>query len=220
MEFRAEIVSQQGNEITLKMIDELSLKALISSEYNGRHFAILDTYEQDKITPDQRKHIFALFKDYEGYTGVPLDAVEAYFKYYFMIHQDMDELPSLARNKMTMRTASEFLNYIIDYYIQNGVPFRKQNFYLTTDVSKMLYALIMKRICWVCGKQNAEIAHYEAVGMGRDREKIDHSKHHFMSLCSDCHKRQHQMGIETFMSINHIKPIKLSEADLIELGVV
>ncbi|MFW3361540.1 putative HNHc nuclease [Aerococcus viridans] len=220
MELRAEITAQQGNEVTLKLHDPLLLKTLLNSEFNGKYWAILDTYEKEKITPDQRKHIYALFQDYVEYTGVPLDAVEAYFKYWFMIDFDLGEFPSLARNAMSMTIASEFISYLVTYYIQNGIPFRKQQFYLTTDTSKMLYAMLMKRICWSCGKPNAEIAHYEAVGMGRDRKTIDHTQHHFMCLCSNCHKIQHQIGIESFMQTEHIKPIKLKLDDLKYLGVM
>lgn len=220
MELRAEITRQEGNEITLKLYDPLEVKTLLNSQYRGKYWAVVDTYEQDKITDDQRKHIYALFKDYEEYTGVPLDAVEAKFKYDFMVEQGMDELPSLARNNMSLKVASEFISYLVTYYIQNDIPFRKQQFYLTTDTSKMLYAMLMKRICWSCGKRNAEIAHVEAVGMGRDRKSIDHTQHHFMSLCSDCHRRQHQMGIESFMQTEHLKPIKLKYEELKQLGVM
>ena len=84
MELRAEITRQEGNEITLKLYDPLEVKTLLNSQYRGKYWAVVDTYEQDKITDDQRKHVYALFKDYEEYTGVPLDATEAYFKYQFM----------------------------------------------------------------------------------------------------------------------------------------
>lgn len=220
MELRAEITRQEGNEITLKLYDPLEVKTLLNSQYRGKYRAVVDTYEQDKITDDQRKHIYALFKDYEEYTGVPLDAVEAKFKYDFMVEQDMDELPSLARNNMSLKVASEFISYLVTYYIQNDIPFRKQQFYLTTDTSKMLYALTMKRVCWICGKPHSDLAHVEAVGAGRDRNKIDHTKHHFMMLCREHHSEQHQIGIETFIQKYHIKPIKLKQDDLNQLGVM
>ena len=219
MELRGEIVGYEGDILTLKAYDTLDSKTLANSLYNGKYWAIVDTYENEKITPDQRKHIYALLNDYVEYTGVPLDATEAHFKYQFMIEQGMDELPSFKRNAISLSMAGEFISYLIDYYIQNDIPFRKQQFYLTTDTSKMLYALTMKRICWVCGKQRSELAHYEAVGLGRDRNKIDHTKHHFMMLCGDCHATQHQIGIETFMRKHHIKPIKLKDIDLKQLGI-
>lgn len=221
MELRAEITSQEGNEVTLKLHDPLLLKTLLNSEFNGKYWAILDTYEKEKITPDQRRHIYALFQDYVEYTGVPLDAVEAYFKYYFMIESDLSEFPSLSRNAMSMTIASKFISYLIDYYIQNDIPFRKQQFYLTTDTSKMLYALTMKRICWVTGKRNADIHHAEnLVGMGRDRNKVDHAKSTFMCLSRDAHTEIHQIGLKEFCQKYHVKPIKLKYEDLKQLGVM
>ena len=151
---------------------------------------------------------------------VPLDATEAYFKYQFMIEQGMDELPSFKRNAISLSMAGEFISHLIDYYIQNDIPFRKQQFYLTTDTSKMLYALTMKHLCWVCGKQHSDLAHVEAVGAGRYRRKIDHTQHRFMTLCRSHHGEQHQIGIETFMQKYHIKPIKLKADDLKQLGVM
>lgn len=219
MELRAEITRQEGNEITLKLYDPLEVKTLLNSQYRGKYWAVVDTYEQDKITDYQRKHIYALLNDYVDFTGVPLDATEAYFKYQFMIEQGMDELPSFKRNAISLSMAGEFISYLIDYYIQNDIPFRKQQFYLTTNTSKMLYALTMKRLCWVCGKQHSDLAHVEAIGAGRDRRKIDHTKHHFMTLCRNHHGEQHQIGIETFMQKYHIKPIKLKDIDLKQLGV-
>ena len=220
MELRGEIIGYEGDILTLKAYDTLDSKTLANSLYNGKYWAIVDTYENEKITPDQRKHIYALLNDYVEYTGVPLDATEAHFKYQFMIEHDMDELPSFKRNVMSLSMASEFISYLIDYCIQNDIPFRKQQFYLTTDTSNMLYALAMKRICWICGKQHSELAHVEAVGAGRDRRKIDHTQHHFMMLCRDHHAEQHQIGIETFMQKYHIKPIKLKDIDLKQLGIM
>lgn len=220
MELRAEIMAQQGDEVTLKLHDPLLLKTLLNSEFNGKYWAILDTYEKEKITPDQRKHIYALFQDYVEYAGVPLDAVEAYFKYNFMIDFDLSEFPSLSRNAMSMTLASEFISYLIDYYIQNDIPFRKQQFYLTTDTSKMLYALTMKRICWVTGKPNADIHHAEnLVAMGRDRNKVDHTKSTFMCLSREAHTEIHQIGLKEFCQKYHVKPIKLKGYDLKQLGI-
>ena len=220
MELRAEIMVQQGDEVTLKLHDPLLLKTLLNSEFNGKYWAILDTYEKEKITPDQRKHIYALFQDYVEYTGVPLDATEAYFKYQFMIEQGMDELPSFKRNAISLSMAGDFISYLIDYYIQNDIPFRKQQFYLTTDTSKMLYALTMKRICWVTGKPNADIHHAEnLVAMGRDRNKVDHTKSTFMCLSRDAHTEIHQIGLKEFCQKYHVKPIKLKGHDLRQLGI-
>lgn len=223
MEFRAEIVEykQSTGEMTIKLYDQPNVKDLVASEYKGRLWGIFDTYEKDTITPDQRSHFYALMGDYETYTGTTLEAAESFFKYEFMIEKNLDRFPSLARNNMTMKQASELLEYVITYFIQNDIPFRKQQFYLTMDQSKMLYALTMKRICWVCGKPHADIHHAtNLVGQGNNRKKHDHWNSTFMALCREHHNEAHTMGLDEFMKKHHVKPIKLNIEDLKQLKIM
>lgn len=217
---RAQIVAQKGQSVQLELIDELDIGEAVKRRYNGKYYAVLDIYDPDSITDLQRNHYYALIGDYTEYTGVPLDAADAYFKYKFMIEMDLDEFPSVGRGRMGKTTASVLLEYLITYFIQNDVPFRKQQFYLTTDSSKMLFALTMKRLCAVCGRPHSDIHHVDAIGAGANRKTHDHSKHEFLSLCREHHNESHMLGQQSFMSKYHIKPIKLSQDNLKQLGVI
>lgn len=217
---RAEIVAQKGQSVALKLIDELDISEAVKRRYNGKYFAVLDIYDPDTITDLQRKHYFALIGDYSEYTGVPLDATDAYFKFKFMQQEDLDELPSVGRGRMDKTTATKLLEYLITYSIQNDVPFRKQQFYLTTDASKMIFALTIKKLCVVCGKPHSDIHHVDAIGAGVNRKTHDHSKHEFLALCREHHNESHTIGQRSFMSKYHIKPVRLSIENLRELGVM
>ena len=217
---RAQIVAQKGQSVQLELIDELDIAEAIKRRYNGKYYAVLDIYDPDSITDLQRNHYYALVGDYSEYTGVPLDATDAYFKYNFMIEENLDEFPSVGRGRMDKTTAAKLLEYLITYFIQNDVPFRKQQFYLTTDASKMLFALTMKRLCAVCGRPHSDIHHVDAIGMGADRKKHNHSQHEFLALCREHHNESHTLGQQSFMSKYHIKPIKLSQDNLKQLGVI
>lgn len=217
---RAQIISQKGRSVQLELIDELDIGEAIKRRYNGKYYAVLDIYDPDSITDLQRKHYYALIGDYAEYTGVPLDAADAYFKYQFMIELDLDELPSVGRGRMDKTTASVLLEYLITYFIHHDVPFRKQQFYLTTDASKMIFALTMKRLCVVCGRPRSDIHHVDAIGMGANRINHNHSQHEFLALCREHHGESHTLGQQSFMSKYHIKPIKLSQDNLKQLGVI
>ena len=136
-----------------------------------------------------------------------------------MQEQGLDEYPSLARNRMKKTVATELITWLIEFMIQNEIPFRKQQFYLTADTSRMLFALTMKRICFVCGKEHSHLHHYDAVQRGRNRNKIDHTKHRFMMLCANHHQEAHNLGNKEFCSKYHLKPIKLSKENLKDLGI-
>lgn len=219
MEFKGVVKYAKNNEITLRLKDKVDIKALSEKAIGEHIYGVFEVYEKDTITQLQRKHFYALLGDYSEYTGVPLDATESYFKYRFMVEEGLDELPSVARNMMKKSTASKLLTFIITDLIHKEIPFRKQQFYLTTDTNKMLYAMTLKRLCVVCGKPNADIAHFEAVGQGRNRRKINHEKHHLLSLCREHHTEQHTIGWTEFMNKYHVKPIKLDNQAIKQLGI-
>lgn len=66
---------------------------------------------------------------------------------------------------------------------------------------------------------------------GADRTKFNHLKSKFMCLCeygvnievekeaAAHHKEAHQLGLTAFCNKYHVKPIKLSQDDLTQLGI-
>ena len=149
---RAEIVGRKGNEITLKLFDELTDEEVERFKIGDRLFAVVELFDPDSITNEQRRHIYALLGDFEEYTGYTLESAESLFKVKFMHHEFLDDLPSLATNQMTKTMASKFIEYIVIYYIQNGIPFRKDQFYLPRESSNYIFWATMTRHCVICGK--------------------------------------------------------------------
>ena len=216
---QSEIIAHKGDEVVLKLYNDIDIEKAKQKAVDGRYLTVLDFYEKDSITDLQRKHYFALIGDYTEYTGTPEQAADSYFRYNFMQEQGLDEYPSLARNQMKRTVATELITWLIEFMIQNEIPFRKQQFYLTADTSRMLFALTMKRICWVCGKKHSHLHHYDAVQRGHDRTKIDHTKHRFMMLCADHHQEIHNLGNKAFCEKYILLPIKLDKKNLKELNI-
>ncbi|GEQ32191.1 hypothetical protein B795N_00730 [Marinilactibacillus psychrotolerans] len=218
---RGEIIGQKGDVLTVKLFDELDVKEVKKQAVNGRYYVYVDVFEKDSITDLQRKHFYALCGDIEDKTGYPQEVIVSWIKFLFMKHEGLPEYPSLATNQMKKTTASHLIEFTILFCIKEDIPFRKQQFYLTTDTSKMLYALMMKKICWVTGKPGADLHHaVNLVSMGNNRNKFDHLKSKYMRLSREAHQEAHTMGLEEFCQKYHVKPIKLSKSDLIELGVM
>ena len=48
-------------------------------------------------------------------------------------------------------------------------------------------------------KPHAELAHYHAVGRGRNRRKINHTGNKVLALCSSHHREQHNIGMDSLM---------------------
>ena len=216
---RAEIIGRDGNELRIKLFDELTDEEVERYKIGDRLFAVVELFDPDSITVDQRKQLYALFGDMEDYTGNTLESWESLMKLKFMHHEFLDEFPSLATNQMTKTMAGKFIEFVVIYCIQNGIPFRKDQVYLPRESSKYIYWATITRHCTVCGKPHAQMAHFEAVGTGRDRTKVDHTKHHVLALCDFHHKQQHREGWTEFMKKYLVKPIKLKANELRELNI-
>ena len=218
---KIEGVIKQANEreLVIRTKQDISLKELKQLKLKNNFYTVTEIVEPDSITRLQQRHFYALLGDYEEYTGVPLESAESYFKVQFMLNESMDELPSVGLNRMTKTQAIKLLTFMIEYFIENGIPFRKQQFYLTLDTSRMLFALTLKRLCVVCGKPGADIHHVTAIGMGANRKTHDHSQHDFLALCRAHHSESHIIGQKEFMKKYHVKPIKLNKEHINELNI-
>lgn len=221
MEYRGIVTNITKNEVTLQVTKDMDLDKIKRMMVGGKVKATVEFIEKDSITHLQRNHFFALMGDYSAYTGVPRKHAESYFLYHYMLEVDLPMYPSLANNEMKKQVASDLLEYVITYFIQNDIPFNKQQFYVTMDISKMLFALTMKRLCWVCGEPHAEIHHAtNLVGMGNDRKEHDHWNSTFMALCWKHHTEAHWMGLYDFCEKHHVKPVRLDAEQLKELNII
>ena len=71
---RAEIIKRDGNELTIKLYDELTDEEADRYKIDDRLFAVVELFDPDSITIEQRKHIYALLGDFEAYTGYTLES--------------------------------------------------------------------------------------------------------------------------------------------------
>ena len=218
---RVEVLSQKGDILGIKLLDELDTKEFEKNAHNGRFFAYLEPVIKDTTTDLQRKHYWALIGDIAEYTGDPKWRVVLNMKYLYMVENEITKEPSMARNKMKRSEGAKLIQVIIDYCLDNDIPFRKQRWYETVDVGKMNFSLIMKRMCNVCGKQHSDIHHAtNLVGMGNKRANHNHVDSTYLCLCREHHNEVHNMGLKGFSEKYHLKPIKLTEENLKEIGVI
>lgn len=220
-DIRGEVIeySESDETITLKLFDEIDWEKAQELLIDNRLYVYVDILNKLNITDAQRKYFWALMGSYEDYTGYPKRTSGDKFLIEYMLDNRLEEIPSTSRNGMTKELAREVLQHVLEFMIEKGVPFYEQQFYLAENESKLFYALTMKRICWITGEENAQIAHFEAVGMGRDRTKVDHTKHRVMALSPALHEEQHKIGWTAFMNKYYVTPIKLTAEDFKKLNI-
>ena len=171
------------------------------------------------ITAEQRRKIYATMRDIAEWCGDMPEAIKAYFKWSFCGDEEHEEF---SLSDVDRETASEFLTYLIDFCIQNGVPCSDPLWDRCEDINRYMYACVMTRTCCITGKKNAQIHHYDRVGM-RSRDNICHVGMRVVPLSADLHTMVHYSGGEDeFYKQHHIEPIELTEkmCEYLKLGKI
>lgn len=205
----------RGNQVVFELDEELDIRAIKRS--NGLITADIEFEDTRKMTHNQRKKIFALFEDIQNYSGYEKGTVRDAITQSFEKDTGLD-VPTLKFGGISISVANQLIEYIIKFCFAHRIPFVDRQYYLDSDATKILFYYLMHRKCFVCGANNAEVAHVEAVGAGRNRKTIDHTKHRLMALCHEHHREQHNTGIKTFMNKYHLQGIRLKHEQLKELG--
>lgn len=160
--------------------------------------SITDPY---KITDKQRRKIFALMNDIEAHTGQPQDYMRNVFQEYVRVLYAYENRISLA--DCSRKVAGQIIDVAIEWIFENDIPLKFKTSDLIKNDRTFLYMATINRKCVICGK-HAELAHYQAVGGGRNRHKIEHFGNKALALCREHHTEQHQIGMDTFNSKYHL----------------
>ena len=127
-----------------------------------------------RITNKQRKKIFALVKDIEVHTGMPMDYMRHMFIEYVRIE------------------------VTIDWVFANGIILAYKTSNLLKGDKSLLYWATVNRNCVLCGKSGADLAHHYAIGRGANRKKMQHYDYEVLALCREHHSEQHNIGVKSF----------------------
>lgn len=161
------------------------------------------------ISDQQRKFIFALCNDIGYYTGDDTEYIRLLMQQYNANVRGI-EVESLS--SCNMAYANGLIDTIINFCIDREIPFSKklleENQYSFT--ARQTYSMALKRVCAVCGRR-ADIHHVDAVGMGRNRQKISHVGMRALPLCREHHTECHTMGDDLFIQRYHLAPFEIDK---------
>lgn len=146
------------------------------------------------ITADQRKKAYATIRDISDYTGYLPEEQKEWLKYLHIAKTGCDYF---SLSNCTVDEAREFINTILEFALESGIPLSEQAINRTDDIGRYLYYCIKHKRCCICG-QKGEIHHVDTIGMGFDRNHYDDSKNRKMCLCRLHHTIAHQRGMESF----------------------
>ena len=154
------------------------------------------------ITGKQRRLIFALCNDIEDYTGQPRDYMRCLFQDFVTFYYGYDKRVSLSN--CTREQSGQVIDAIIEWVFKNRIPIKYKTSDLMKDNKAFLYWATVTRHCVICGTERADLAHYEAVGRGMNRNKMNHYDKHVLALCRQHHNEQHAIGVKSFDDKYHL----------------
>lgn len=183
----------------LKLGDMFQRKKIRNAEIrfdDGRH-----------ISAEQRKKAYATIRDIADWTGYLPEEMKEILKYQHMMRTG-DAYFSLSN--CSMDTAREFINTILEFALENGIPLSDNAIERTDDIGRYLYYCLLHKKCAICGK-DGEIHHEDAIGMGNDRTKVDDSSYKKICLCREHHTLEHSLGVIRFREMYKVYGIVVKD---------
>lgn len=154
------------------------------------------------ISNEQRKKIFAMCRDIELHWGEPVESTRRIFQSELEIMNGYDHI---SLRNCSMKVARELIELIIAFMFHHQIPMQVETSKLLSGDQAMLYWATVNRNCVICGKPHSDLAHYEAVGRGFNRNKMNHFDKHILSLCREHHNEQHAIGVKSFDEKYHLE---------------
>ena len=160
-----------------------------------------------EISAEQRRKIFALLRDISVWCGHDPEYIRMYTTFEYRLKSGIEPF---SLSDCDMSTAREYINYLIEFCFTHCVPTKDTLLNQTDDIGRYLYSCLEHRRCAICNAK-ADVHHVDAVGSGRNRNKISHLGMRALALCRDHHMEAHSIGDQTFCDKYHVYGIKLDE---------
>ena len=206
--------------IAIKPTEPLNLDHIETVSGSKDEFYIdWELADRRKMRVRQRRLFFALINDIVQWSVMPQEYVKDMFYLQYSAYTGKEI--SLADNsKTSVSDVNTLIDLVIDFMFEWNVPFKEGYKQLPREEQYFIYQCCRHRRCLVCGDY-ADIHHLDTVGMGMNRDHIDHTQKHVMPLCRTHHENYHQLGAEKFSELYHVpvNGIKLDAEILKKLGV-
>lgn len=164
----------------------------------------IDLIDSRPLSAQQRRMCYALINAIAEWSGSSQESIKQAFKMDFWagrIDTLADKIFSLANAPMSL--VAEFQKFLIDFIIENDVPLNFPLRDYVDDIEHYTYMCLVHKKCAVCGKR-ADLHHIDAIGMGNDRNEVQHLGREVLSLCREHHTEIHAIGKAEFMAKYHL----------------
>jgi len=168
-----------------------------------------------RISPEQRRKAHSLIAEIGEWAGYLPDEMKRLMKLEFKVkHLQTLEAEMFSLSDCSITTCREFISFLIDFMVENGVPSKIPLYEQCEDVRRYVYACLEHKTCAVCGKRGADVHHLSGSRVGHGglhwREK-DQTGALVLPLCREHHMAAHD-GEADFLARYHLEGIEMDAA--------
>ena len=165
-----------------------------------------------RISPEQRKKAHSLISEIADWAGYLPSEMKRLMKIEFKVkHLQSLETEMFSLSDCSVTTCKEFISFLIDFMVQNGVPSKIPLYEQCEDIGRYVYACLMHKTCCVCGKRGADVHHLHGSRVGHGglnwREK-EQDGAYVIPLCREHHEAIHH-GEASFLNRYHLQGVEM-----------
>lgn len=167
----------------------------------GKPVGMLELEDKYVISHAQRKKAHVLLQAISRWSGyTPLEAEKTMTKQLFIDSQQPTVADEFSLSDCSMEIGRLYITYLIDFCLLHDIPCGEPMWKLAEDIPKYVYMSAVHKRCAVCGKK-AELHHAQGgtIGMGNNRNKVNHIGRPCLPLCRHHHTEIHKVGHKDFM---------------------
>ncbi len=176
----------------------------------GGKRCVIELIDNRRILEQQRKKIYAMFKDISDYMGEYYiggkESVKHMLKGGFIDANEDKDYGWFSLSNCSISLAREFINYLIEFCFENDIPTWESMIDRYDDINRYMYLCLKYKKCAVCNAPG-EMHHVDVIGMGHNRRKKDDSDHRKIELCRVHHQEAETIGWTEFSKRYHVKGI-------------
>ena len=178
--------------------------------------------DREEITADQRKKIFAICAEIANWSAHDPEYIRRNLTSDFL-HANRERLwlsiLSLASGgNCDKGTASLFIDFLVNFCLENEVPTSRPLQEYADDLAKYTYAALIHKRCAICGAK-ADIHHVDQIGMGFNRQTKPQIGALVMPLCRVHHSEWHSIGGTAFGDKYHVEPVPMDKRIAQKYGI-
>lgn len=170
--------------------------------------------DADEITADQRKKIFAICREIADWSAHDPEYVRKNLTADFLRANierlQMSALSLAISGNCDKGTASLFIEFLINFCLENAVPTSRPLQEYADDLERFTYSALLHKRCLICGKK-ADLHHVTAIGAGYNRNTKPQIGALVMPLCREHHSEYHTIGRTAFENRYHAIPVPLTK---------